>query len=138
MSSPPSNSNPPPSNSNLRAPIVPHRVRCIGHESFSFIHHRFLRDGFFAALEPAEQSLYFFLVLAGDRQGISFYSYDRICSIIGVDLETYLEARDGLIRKDLVAFDGRRFQVLSLPVHPAPRDPEVRAQILAALGRPLP
>jgi hypothetical protein len=108
-------------------------VRCIGGQSFSFVPHRFLRDGFFASLEPAEQSLYFLLVLAADRHGVSFYSYDRICTLMRVDLDTYLAARDALIDKNLIAFDGSRFQVLSLP---APGDPAVRAQILAALRRP--
>ena len=30
-------------------------------------------------------------------------------------LEDYVQARNGLIHKDLIAFDGTRFQVLSLP-----------------------
>lgn len=54
-----------------RAPIVPDRVRRIGGCSFAFILHRFLRDGFLASLSSDERSLYFFLVLAADRNGIS-------------------------------------------------------------------
>ena len=46
---------------------------------FSFIPHRFLTDGFLSALDPHQLLLYFFLVLAGDRNGLSFYSYDSIC-----------------------------------------------------------
>jgi hypothetical protein len=30
-----------------------------------------------------------------------------------------IEARDGLLARDLIAFDGSRFQVLSLPPKPA-------------------
>ena len=59
-----------------------------------------------------------FLVLAADRDGMSLYHQDRICSTLEVDLDDYLEARNGLLAKDLVAFDGRRFQVLSLPQAP--------------------
>jgi len=33
-------------------------------------------------------------------------------------IERYLEARKALIRKDLIAFDGTRFHVLSLPARP--------------------
>ena len=95
--------------------IAPGRTRRIAGQSFSFIPHRFLRQGFFASLDHQERSLYLLLILAGDRHGISFYHYDTICSVLGVPLETYLQARAGLIRKDLVAFDGTRFQVLSLP-----------------------
>ena len=63
--------------------------------------------------------MYIFLVLAADRYGLSFYSYDRICSLLHMSLEQYTAARDGLIEKDLIAFDGTLFQVLSLPANPA-------------------
>jgi hypothetical protein len=105
-----------------REPIDPDRVRRIEPGGFAFLPNRFLRAGFFSALTTDERSLYLFLVLAADRNGISFYRYDTICSILQLPLETYLEARDGLIAKDLVAFDGARFQVLSLPAHPVAAD----------------
>ena len=86
---------------------------------FSFIPHRFLTDGFLKVLSQQELLLYIFLVLAADRYGLSFYSYDRICSFLHMTLEQYTSARDGLIEKDLIAFDGNLFQVLSLPTSPA-------------------
>ena len=82
---------------------------------FSFIPHRFLTDGFLKALSQQELLLYIFLVLAADRYGLSFYSYDRICSFLRMSLEQYTAAREGLIEKDLIAFDGTLYQVLSLP-----------------------
>jgi len=93
------------------------RVRKIA-GSFAFIEHRFLRDGFFVTLGHHELLLYVFLVLAADRHGVSFYSYDRICSLLGLSVEEYIEARNLLIDKDLLAFDGTLFQVLSLPEKP--------------------
>jgi hypothetical protein len=93
------------------------RVRKIA-GSFAFIEHRFLRDGFLVALGHHELILYVFLVLAADRHGVSFYGYDRICSFLGLSVEEYIEARNQLIDKDLVAFDGALFQVLSLPERP--------------------
>lgn len=101
-----------------RKPILPDRVRQIGGQSFAFVPHRFLRDGFFAQLTSDERSLYLFLVLAADRCGVSLYGYDRICSILEIPLERYLAVRDGLLDKHLIAFDGTRFQVLSLPAKP--------------------
>jgi len=101
-----------------RAPIVPERVRLIGGQSFAFLPHRFLRHGFFASLSPDELRLYLLLVLAADRNGLSFYHYDSICSLLEIPLESYLWARNALITKDLVAYDGTRFQVLSLPAQP--------------------
>ena len=85
---------------------------------FSFIPHRFLTDGFFTSLNQPELLLYFFLILAGDKNGLSYYSYERICEFIDIDLDEYLRARDGLISKDLIAFDSTVFQVLELPPKP--------------------
>ncbi len=82
---------------------------------FSFIPHRFLTDGFLSALDPHQLLLYFFLVLAADRYGLSFYSYDSICSLLQMSMDQYLQARGGLIEKDLIDFDGTIFQVLDLP-----------------------
>jgi hypothetical protein len=120
-----------------RAPIVPERVRAIGCDGFAFVPNRFLRDGFFAELSSGERGLYFLLVLAGDRRGMSYYHYDTICSLLTMPLEDYVAARDALIAKDLIAFDGTRFQVLTLPARPvacdSPRYDSIRAEILRCL-----
>jgi len=79
--------------------LNPQRVRQIN-GGFSFIPHRFVLDGFLAALGQKELLLYLFLVVVSDRNGLSFYSYDSI--------------------KDLIAFDGTLFQVLDLPPKPLP------------------
>ena len=97
--------------------INPHRVRRI-EGGFSFIPHRFLSEGFLASLEPKEILLYFFLVLASDRYGLSFYSDDVICSLLQLPLDDYMAARCGLVDKDLIDFDGTFFQVLDLPPKP--------------------
>ena len=102
------------------------RVRSIK-GGFSFIPHRFLTDGFWRSLSPDELLLYFFLVLAGDRNGLSFYSYDRICTLLGIRLDQYIQARDGLLEKDLIAFDGTIYQVLSLPAKSIPAPVEKRS-----------
>jgi hypothetical protein len=103
----------------LRKPLVPDRVRSIGGQSFSFLPHRFLRDGFLSSLDADELRLYVFLLLAGNRLGVSFYGVDAICTVLRLPLEHFLHARQALMNKDLVAFDGVRFQVLSLPDQPS-------------------
>jgi len=97
--------------------LNPDRIRHIN-GGFSFIPHRFLTDGFLKSLNPPELLLYIFLVLAANRYGLSFYSHDRICSHLHLSIEQYIEARHGLIKKDLIAFDGTLFQVLELPAVP--------------------
>ena len=93
------------------------RIRHIN-GGFSFIPHRFLTGGFLKALSQQELLLYIFLVMTADRYGLSFYSYDRICSFLHITVEQYIQARDGLIKKNLIAFDGTLFQVLELPATP--------------------
>lgn len=132
-----------------RPPIRPDRVRSIGGQGFAFIPNRFLREGFLSSLAADELRLYVLLVLAGDRSGQSFYHYDKLCSLLELTLDAYVEARNGLIEQDLVAYDGTRFQVLSLPSAPKPRAAsaahdedfdspdaiEIRRAILSSLGR---
>jgi hypothetical protein len=97
--------------------LKPDRIRYID-GGFSFIPHRFLNDGFLTSLSQKEFLLYLFLILVSDRYGISFYSYDAICSFLELSVDEYIEARDGLTSKDLIAVDGTLFQVLDLPKHP--------------------
>jgi hypothetical protein len=94
--------------------LNPKRVRQIN-GGFSFIPHRFVLDGFLAALRQKELLLYLFLVLVSDRSGLSFYSYDTICTLLELSLDEYIASRDSLIEKDLIAFNGTLFQVLDLP-----------------------
>lgn len=103
----------------LREPIEPNRVGKIGDGGFAFLPHRFLRDGFLRALDREQLALYVFLLLAANRHGVSSYGYDAICALLRMPLEIYLRARERLIEIDLIAFDGTRFQVLSLPDLPA-------------------
>ena len=97
--------------------LNPERVRRI-HGGFSFIPHRFLTDGFLDSLSQKELLLYLFLIMVSDRHGLSFYSYDAICSLLRITADQYVEARNGLIEKDLIDFDGNVFQVLDLPAKP--------------------
>jgi hypothetical protein len=91
---------------------------------FSFIPHAFVTQRFFASLNQHELLLYFLLVLVGDRQGLSFYSQDRLCTMLRMNLDDFITARNGLIEKSLIAFDGFMFQILSLPEKPLTLPPK--------------
>lgn len=114
-------------------PLCPERIRKIT-GSFAFIEHRFLRDGFWSSLRQHELLLYVFFILVADRNGLSYYSFDKICALLHLSLDDYLLARNALIQKDLIAFDGHLFQVLSLPPKPVrkpqtpPQSPQQMAQ----------
>ena len=104
----------------LKNLIMPERKRVLA-PPFAWVDRRFLFNGFLQALSPQENLLYFFLVLAADRDGLSFYNYDKICQRLQLDVDDYTQARNGLIDQQLIAFDGRQFQVLALPKTPLRR-----------------
>jgi len=56
-----------------------------------------------------------------------------MCSLLQITPEEYIQARDGLIEKDLIAFDGTIFQVLDLPSQPIKSS---TAKPALASGRP--
>jgi len=92
--------------------LNPKRIRKIN-GSFAFIEHCF-RD-WIKPLSPDELLVYFFLVLAADDQGLSYYGPDTICSQLKIGIHQYRQALKGLIARDLVAYREPLFQVLSLP-----------------------
>ena len=100
-----------------KEPLVSDRVRKI-EGGFGFIPTRFLTGGFFASLSQHEKLIYFLLVLASDRDGLSYYSQDKMSTLLELSLDEFMEARKGLIGKSLIAFNGLMFQVLSLPFKP--------------------
>jgi predicted neutral ceramidase superfamily lipid hydrolase len=100
-----------------KEPLVPERIRKI-EKGFGFIPTRFLTGGFFSSLSQHEKLIYFLLVLASDRDGLSYYSQDKMSSLLELSLDEFLDGRNALIRKSLIAFNGLIFQVLSLPAKP--------------------
>lgn len=107
--------------------LNPSRVRKIK-RSFSWIDHSFITGGFLGDLSAVEILLYFFLVTVSDRNGISFYHDDKICSLIKIGLTSLGEAREGLTAKSLLAYEHPIYQVLSLPSEPV--TPLTRAEII--------
>lgn len=85
-------------------PPRPDKVRTIS-GSFGWVDHRLLRDGHLARLRPIEAALYMFLVLAADRQGISYYRLESIGSRLGrLSWHDIREARERLVALGLIAF----------------------------------
>jgi len=98
-----------------REPIRIDRVRRIDRDGFAFLPNRFLREGFFESLSRDELALYVLLVMVGDRRGMSYYRDETLGSILKVAPHRLSEIRHALLDRDIVAFDGFRYQVLSLP-----------------------
>jgi hypothetical protein len=104
-------------------PAVPEptRVRRI-EGSFGWLDHRLLREGHLERMCLFDIALYVFLVLAADRNGVSFYRKDVISRKLGIDWSQFETAKARLLERGLVAFkpfspreiDGF-YQVLALP-----------------------
>jgi len=116
--------------------VQPDRVRKI-ERSFAWIDHRLLRNGYLAAMTHQDQSLYLFLALVADRNGVSFYRKEKICDQLGLDFAQFEVARDRLIDLKLIAFEpysaltpNGYYQVL--PVDGTPPDP--MAELLKKLN----
>jgi len=99
-------------------PPRPDRIRSIC-GSFSWIDHRFLRQGFDHGLTRLEKLLYFILVAVSNQDGVSFYSDQRLGELLDIRYPHELTgARDELVARDLIAYQGGIYQVLQLPSTP--------------------
>ena len=103
-------------------PPRPDRRRSI-RGSFSWIDHRFLREGFDQGLTRLEKLLYFVLVAVSNQDGVSFYSDARLAELLDIRFPHELEgARKELVARDLIAYEHGVYQVLDLPAC-SPRKP---------------
>lgn len=97
-----------------KTPVCPERVRRIV-GSFSWLDHRLISDGFLRSMSRVEIPLYFFLVLVGDKRGLSFYADGTVCELLKIKPAEYVRARELLIERSLIAYENGLFQVLQLP-----------------------
>jgi hypothetical protein len=104
--------NPPPS---LAAPVDPARVRTVPRH-FAWVDHR-LRERL-PELSLEELALLFFLHLAADRTGCSFWADTTIAKKLGVREGDIVHARLGLVAKGLVAYRYPLSQLLPLEDRP--------------------
>jgi hypothetical protein len=68
----------------------------------------------------------------------SLFTATTICTLLQMDLDQYINARNGLIDKDLIAFDGTVFQVLELPASPVFRQVNTKTEASKESGHHCP
>ena len=100
-------------------PLRTDRIRTL-ERPFGWIPFRILTSGLLPELSSPTQLLYFFLCLVADEQGMSYYGARRLTDLLGLSESDLAGARSELVKRDLLAFDGRLYQLLSLPPHRAP------------------
>lgn len=86
---------------------------------YSWVPFRLLSSGLLAELSQPAKLLYFFLCLVADRRGLSFYGDRRVHELLALSDQELCGARTELCDRDLLAFDGRVYQLLSWPTEPA-------------------
>lgn len=96
-------------------PLRNDRLRRI-ERPFGWIPFRILSSGLLESLSPHAKLLYFFLCLVADPRGISYYGESKLLRMLKLPAEELRLARTELCRQDLLAFDGRIYQLLSLPL----------------------
>ena len=102
--------------------LRPDRVREV-ERPFAWLPCSLLSSGLLGQMSREAKLLYPFLALAADQRGISFWGDPRIQAVLGLSASELQQARGELTALDLLAFDGRTYQLLSLPRRPrAPRD----------------
>lgn len=102
----------------VKHPINGHRVRKVPSQ-FNWVDHRLVREHHIDKCTHRAAALYLFLVTVGDAKGLSYYSDASIMARLSMDEATFKDARDNLIRVDLIAYKKPLYQVLSLDMHPA-------------------
>lgn len=95
-------------------PLNTERIRHL-EPPFGWIPFALVRSGLLGELASSSQQLYFFLCLVGDRRGMSFYGDRRLGELLHLSPPRLKTARAELIQHDLIGYDGRLYQVLSLP-----------------------
>lgn len=97
----------------VKSPILKQRIRKIPN-SFSWVDHRLVRNRYIESCTHEQSALYLFLVCVSDVKGLSYYSDNSIMKKLGMDMQTLKEARSGLIKNNLIAWQEPIYQVLSL------------------------
>lgn len=95
--------------------LRPDRLRQVPAQ-FSWIDQRLVRENFLRHAEPAAWALYLVLVTVADAQGLSYYSDASLSRLLKLDLLQLAQARQQLVRADLVAYQKPLAQVLALPL----------------------
>lgn len=112
--------------------LLPGRVRRPPATGFSWVDRRFVREHG-ESLSRGAVVLYLFLAAVSDKDGLSFWSESRTAAFLKLSSSDLVNARDELVRRDLVAHSPPLTQVLSLPeprVNRAASEAETLGEIL--------
>lgn len=93
--------------------LCPEAVRSLP-ARFSWVDQRLVRDRHIERCDAPALALYLMLVTVADRQGLSYYSDATLCHCLSLEPQALINARAGLIRARLIAYEPPLYQVLAL------------------------
>lgn len=76
--------------------------------------HRLVRERYLDRISHPAAALYLFLVCVGDDKGLSYYGDPSIMKTLSMDRQVLKNARSGLVRASLIAWQKPIYQVLCL------------------------
>lgn len=94
--------------------LIPARLRRPPATGWSWVDRGFVREHA-ERLSREAVLLYFFLSAVADKHGLSFYGDGTLAALLRMPLPVLVQARDELLARDLIAYEARLTQVLSLP-----------------------
>ena len=83
-------------------------------ESFSWIDHRLVRNGYLQRASAPAWALYLVLVSVGDEHGLSYYADRSLARLLSLSEPELAEARRQLLAADLIVYRPPLYQVLAL------------------------
>ena len=100
----------------------PHRIRRMGRQGFGWLDARLHRQGWLELLPPEALSVYTFLCLVANREGVSWYRKERLSRHLGISESLVNQSLRRLMQLELLAYqpfhrhavDGF-YQVLEIP-----------------------
>lgn len=103
--------------------IHPQRQRQVPRQ-FSWVDQRLVRDHLLERCSAAAWGLYLLLIVAGDSQGLSYYSDASIQRRLSLSAGELAQARSQLQQQGFIAYEAPLYQVLDLATdRPTPLGP---------------
>ena len=94
--------------------LIDHRRKRRIPAHFSWVDHKLVRNGYSRKCSTEALGLYLFLLVVSDNKGLSYYGDRSIAREINCTEGTVLSLRRELVSAELIAFDGKIYQVLDL------------------------
>ena len=111
--------------------------------NFAWIDRRFRDKQFIGVLTLQELAVYLFLILAADKQGVSFYTSEKIAAFFDYHIQPFdvILSRNSLFDKGMIGFMPFKsncsegvYQILPLPKSIAPIVLSKRTGTISSLG----